>query len=135
MLAIAGQDGPVAKGRADAGVATTRATASDGRRDDASLGHQGVEHRCRLRLARRPPGERGLAAAGLLQLPLEHPAPRPEYRQSVCGVSWMCLRPPASGRLADPVAHDVDEGVRASAFLYLDAQREVYSDRIPWRPG
>jgi putative restriction endonuclease len=38
-----------------------------------------------------------------------------------------------SNRLADAVAHDVDDEVRAAAFLYLDAQRETYGDRIPWR--
>ena len=31
------------------------------------------------------------------------------------------------------MAHVVDDGVRAAAFLYLDAQRETYGDRIPWR--
>ena len=31
------------------------------------------------------------------------------------------------------MAHVVDDEVRAAAFLYLDAQRETYGDRIPWR--
>lgn len=31
------------------------------------------------------------------------------------------------------VEFDVDDDMRAAAFLYLDRQRTVYGDRIPWR--
>ena len=35
--------------------------------------------------------------------------------------------------LAMCVEFDVDDEMRAAAFLYLDRQRAVYGDRIPWR--
>jgi hypothetical protein len=35
--------------------------------------------------------------------------------------------------LAVPVESDGDDELRAAAFLYIDRQRAVYGDRIPWK--